>query len=88
MTGKNNRKPYFLVVIKKTGTIILTNYYCRDGSGYLDVSEVRQAFNDAGHKITGHECRELLSKSHGLNSLLNLSNSDIKGEAVYLNIIL
>jgi hypothetical protein len=27
-------------------------------------------------------------KSHGLNSLLNLSNSDIKGEAVCLNIIL
>lgn len=34
----------------------------RDGSGFLDVSEVRQAFNDAGHKITGHECRDLLSK--------------------------
>ena len=37
-------------------------YHCRDGSGYLDVSEVRQAFNDAGHKITGHESRDLLSK--------------------------
>jgi len=34
----------------------------RDSSDEIDVSEFRSLLNDAGHKITGHEAREVLQK--------------------------
>jgi len=35
-------------------------YFDKDGSGEIDVSELKEAFNKAGHKITGHETREVI----------------------------
>jgi len=34
----------------------------RDCSDEIDVSELRTALNHAGHKITGHEVRDVLQK--------------------------
>merc|ERR1712141_742387 len=34
----------------------------KDMSDEIDVSELRSALNEAGHKITGHEVRDVLQK--------------------------
>lgn len=34
----------------------------KDGSGEIDVSELRSVLNEAGHKITGADTREVLQK--------------------------